>query len=78
MAGRKKANSIIDSAIEKNPDLFKLRKDNIYANYRLKLGAEFIKDSERAFRRQTELKIGRKEEAIATATKALEAKDAVK
>ncbi len=48
-----KAYAIIDAAIDKFPDLFKLRQHKIRTNYKLGFYDEFIKDFDSAFKRQT-------------------------
>ena len=47
------AYSIIDKAIDANPDVFKLRQYKIFKNYKLEFYGEFIRDFDRAFQQQT-------------------------
>lgn len=50
----KKAYAIIDEAIEKNPDLFRLREQKLAVDYNMDFNEELIKDFDNAFSRQVQ------------------------
>ena len=51
-----KAYSIIDGAINNNPDIFELRQYKLITDYQLEFYSEFIRDFEKAFKRQEQNK----------------------